>query len=193
MKKLVYFAALALALAGTSCQKDEIGGTATQALAGEWVVSIDAVDANGQPIEGGEDYFGVGYVHLNTYNTAANVSNAMWIDDLASFDVAAYYGNPAYPSYSFKSVVNTDVDNLTFSSVAADNHAAVNEFGSELYKITIEDGKVLPGAAHQLNGSPCDSIVFYVKYVNDPWYPDDGYEKYRVSGIRYSGLVENEL
>ena len=48
MKKLIYFACM---LAGlfmmTSCEKDEIGGTATQSLAGEWYVVADAVDANG--------------------------------------------------------------------------------------------------------------------------------------------------
>ena len=44
----------------------------------------------------------------------------------------------------------------------------------------------------QNNGSAADSIVFFVSYKNDPWYPDDGYAKYKVSGIRYSGLVEND-
>lgn len=193
MKKFIYFAALALALAGTSCDKKDVGGTATEALAGEWIVTIDAVDQNGNPIEYGEDYFGAGYVRLLTYNTSANKANEMWIDDMGAFDLATLYSYAAYPNYSFRCKINADVNALTFNSTAAENHANVNGYKSPLYAITIEDGKVLKGAAHQLNGSPCDSIVFYVKYVNDPWYPDDGYEKYRVSGIRYSGLAENEL
>lgn len=193
MKKLIYFAALALALAGTSCDKKDVGGTATEALAGEWIVTIDAVDKNGEPIEEGEDYLGAGYVRLLTYNTSANQANEMWIDDMGAFDVATMYSYGGYPNYSIRCKINADVNALTFNSTAAENHADVNKYKSKLYAVTIEDGKVLKGAAHQLNGSPCDSIVFYVKYVNDPWYPKDGYEKYRVSGIRYSGLAENEL
>ena len=54
------------------------------------------------------------------------------------------------------------------------------------------DGKILKGAGRQNNGSPADSIIFFVTYKNDPWYPDDGYTKYKVSGIRYSGLEEND-
>jgi hypothetical protein len=54
------------------------------------------------------------------------------------------------------------------------------------------DGKILPGAGRQNNGSRADSIIFYVVYKNDPWVPGDGYTKYKVSGIRYSGLEEND-
>ena len=35
-----------LCMTFASCEKDEVGGTATQALAGEWYVTVDAVDAN---------------------------------------------------------------------------------------------------------------------------------------------------
>jgi hypothetical protein len=81
--------------------------------------------------------------------------------------------------------MDIDMNALTFQSSNAENRS-----GS--YGITIEDGKILKGAGKQKNGSPADSIVFYLKYTNDPWYPDDGYAKYKVSGIRYSGLVEND-
>jgi hypothetical protein len=57
--------------------------------------------------------------------------------------------------------------------------------------VTIE-GKILKGASRYNNGSPADSIVFFVTYKDDPWYPGDGYTRYKVSGIRKSGLVENE-
>ncbi|MGX8683614.1 MAG: lipid-binding protein, partial [Bacteroidales bacterium] len=60
MKKVLYFAALLLTTVFASCEKEEIGGTATQATAGQWYVTIDAVDENGKPIQGGEDYFGLG-------------------------------------------------------------------------------------------------------------------------------------
>ena len=189
MKKYIFSAILALAGCAvfTSCEKDEIGGTATQNMAGQWYVDIDAVDDEGNPIDGGEHYFGFDEerVMLLTYNTAENTATKMWIDDMGWFDVATYYGNSAYPNYSFKCLVDINQNDLTFSTSNAENISG--SFG-----ITIEDGKILKGQGRQKNGSPADSIVFYVKYAGDPWYPDDGYAKYKVSGIRYSGLAEND-
>jgi hypothetical protein len=189
MKKTLYsiLMMVGVLVAFTSCEKEDIGNTAAVETAGEWYVDIDAVDDSGNPIPGGSHYFGYDEerVTIITYNTSENVPTQMWIDDLGWFDLSWYYGNPAYPSYSFKCVVNVDPNNLTFSSVNAENLSG--DFG-----ITIEDGKILKDAGKQKNGSPADSIVFYVKYTNDPWYPDDGYAKYKISGIRYSGLAEND-
>lgn len=194
MKKSLYsiFALMAMLVAFTSCEKNEVENTATVEMAGQWYVTIDAVDESGNPIEGGEDYFGLGRVMLLTYNTAANDANKMWVDDLGNFDLAAGYSYAGYPSYSLKSLVNIDQSALTFSSSAAQNQSDVNGYGSELYPITIEGGKILKGAGRMNNGCACDSIVFFVKYEGDPWYPDDGYAKYKVSGIRYSGFTADE-
>lgn len=192
MKKVLYSAALLLLATLTSCEKEDIENTATVNMAGQWYVQVDAVDDAGKPIKNGEDYFGFGRVLILTSNTAANSTSEMLIDDLGSFDVAAGYGNGNYPSYSLKSKINVDLGALTFSSNNATNLSDKNKFDSDLYPITIEGGKILPGAGRQNNGSVADSIVFYVKYAGDPWFPDDGYAKYKVSGIRYSGLVEND-
>ena len=192
MKKVLYSAALLLLATLTSCEKEDIENTATVNMAGQWYVQVDAVDDAGNPIKNGEDYFGFGRVLIVTSNTAANSTSEMLIDDLGSFDVAAGYGNGNYPSYSLKSKINVDLGALTFSSNNATNMSDKNKFDSDLYPITIEGGKILPGAGRQNNGSVADSIVFYVKYAGDPWFPDDGYAKYKVSGIRYSGLVEND-
>ena len=195
MKKVLFFAAtLLLGFTITSCEKEEIGGTAVESMAGQWYVDIDAVNDDGTPIKGGAHYFGYDEerITLLTYNNASNSSTQMWIDDLGAFDLASYYGYGAYPSYAFKCLVDINQSTLTFSSNNVTNFAAVNSYKSTLYNITIEDGKILKGAGKQKNGSPADSIVFYVKYTNDPWYPDDGYAKYKVSGIRYSGLEEND-
>jgi hypothetical protein len=177
-----------------SCEKEDVENTATVSMAGQWYVDIDAVDEGGSPIAGGEHYFGWDEERmlLLTYNTADNKATEMIVDDIGNFDVASYYGNQGYPNYSLKSKVSINLDNLTFSSSGAQNLSAVNGYNSALYAITIEDGKILKGAGRQNNGSPADSIVFYVRYANDPWYPDDGYAKYKVSGIRYSGLAEND-
>ena len=195
MKKITYFAALLLVgLTFSSCAKEDIEDTATVDMAGQWYVDIDAVDENGDPIPGGEHYFGYdeARVLLLTSNTADNNTQEMYIDDLGVFDVASYYGNGGYPNYAIKCKVDIDYKNLTFSSDNADNESAVNDYDSDLYPLTITEGKILKGAGHQNNGSVADSIVFYVEYVGDPWYPDDGYAKYRVSGVRYSGLAEND-
>jgi hypothetical protein len=192
MKKVLYSAALLLLATLTSCEKEDIENTATVNMAGQWYVQVDAVDDAGNPVKNGEDYFGFGRVLIVTSNTAANSTSEMLIDDLGSFDVAAGYGNGNYPSYSLKSKINVDLGALTFSSNNATNLSDKNKFDSDLYPITIEGGKILPGAGRQNNGSVADSIVFYVKYAGDPWFPDDGYAKYKVSGIRYSGLVEND-
>jgi len=58
--------------------------------------------------------------------------------------------------------------------------------------VTITGGKILPKAGHQKNGSPADSIVFYVSFSDDDYSAAYGYAKYKVSGIRYSGLEEND-
>lgn len=188
MKKIAYFAAALLFCSSvTSCEKEEIGGTATESMAGQWYVDIDAVDDSGNPIDGGEHYFGFDEERFTilTYNTSSNSVSQMWIDDIGMCDLATYYDYAAYPNYSFKCLMDIDMNALTFKSSNAENLS-----GS--YSITIEDGKILKGAGKQKNGTPADSIVFYLKYTNDPWYPDDGYAKYKVSGIRYSGLVEND-
>ena len=190
MKKVLYFAALLLCAGLTSCEKEEIGGTATEATAGKWYVMIDAVDDSGNPIDGGEDYFGLGEpIILLTYNTSANSASEMWIDDLGQFNVGAMYNAP-YPSYCIKAKVSVDQSTLTFKSTEAPNFGYGWD-GVDAMPVTIE-GKILEGAGHQKNGAAADSIVFFVSYKGDPWYPDDGYAKYKVSGIRYSGLVEND-
>ena len=48
----------------------EAGGTAVEALAGEWTVEI---------LRNGSEY---NHGHISTYNTAANVDSEMWLDDL---------------------------------------------------------------------------------------------------------------
>ena len=128
----------------------------------------------------------------------------------------------SYPTYAVKTKVTIDLNTLTFRSTESENFGEGYEWWKERVKfdekgdtiwadedktepvmeeyldheekampVTIE-GKILLGAGRQNNGSPADSIVFFVTYKNDPWYPDDGYTKYKVSGIRYSGRAEND-
>ncbi len=152
----------------TACEKNQPGGTATQALAGEWYVMVDAVNDSGVPIEGGEDFFGIGRIHVNTYNTVANIPTEMWVDDMTNF-------------WEFKSVVNSDVEALTFS---AEN--AANAYYD--CNVTIEGGRVIPRGTINPHGTPADSIIFYVKFSDDDYPATYGHSKYRISGLRYTGF-----
>lgn len=202
MKKIIYFAAVLFALA--ACSKDEIGGTAMESMAGQWYCTVDAVDENGNAIDGGVDYWEVGRTLVLTYNVAANNNNQMWVNIMGIGNFAADYNYPGYPDYDFCTKVDCNQAALTFSSVESANVAepviwshedadgnVIIDAQVDPMPVSIE-GKILKGAGHQNNGSVSDSIIMYVVYKNDPWFPDDGYAKYKISGIRYSGLVEND-
>jgi hypothetical protein len=177
MKKVLYFAALIFGLTLTSCEKEEMGGTATEATAGQWYVTVDAADENGNLVEGLEDLFGLGRVVMLTYNTSANNPNEMIVDDIANF-------------WKFKVKVACDQKGLTFQTNTTENNNLVS--GYEDINVQISGGKILPQAGRQNNGSPADSIVFYVSFSDDEYPAAYGYKNYRVSGVRYSGLVEND-
>ena len=167
MKKVLYFAALLFCVGLTSCEKDEIGGTATEATAGDWYVMVDAADASGNVVEGFEDFFGLGRVHMITFNTAANNPNEMIVTDLAQF-------------WNFKVKANGDINTLTFSAPNADNQR-----GDEI-TVNITNGKIIKNGGVQNNGSPADYITMDVEFSDDPG------TIYRLEGVRYSGLEEND-
>ena len=177
MKKILYFAALLFCAGLTSCEKDEIGGTATEATAGNWYVTVDAADESGNVVPGLEDPFSLGRIHMITNNTAANLPTEMVVSDLGAF-------------WDFKVKVNCDQNALTFQTNTSENNNLVPDY--EDINVTISGGKILPKAGRQNNGSPADSIVFYVSFSDDGNPAAYGYKNYRVSGIRYSGLKEND-
>jgi hypothetical protein len=158
----------------TSCEKDEIGGTATESMAGEWYVTVDAVDAAGNVVYSDDELFGLGNIMLNTYNTASNASDKLYVDDRGNF-------------WEFKARVNCDLSSLTFQS----NGGVANE-AYDGCDVTISGGKILPKAATNPHGTAADSIVFYVSFSDDE-YPDlYGYAKYKISGYRYTGLTSDD-
>ncbi|MCR5643759.1 MAG: hypothetical protein K6G32_10585 [Prevotella sp.] len=183
MKKVLYFVLLLLSTAFVSCEKEEIGGTETEATAGDWYVTVDGADENGNVVEGFEDLYGLGRIHMLTLNTAANTPNEMIVTDLQNF-------------WDFKVKVSCDQQGLTFQTNTSENNNLVEDY--EDINVSITGGKIIPQAGRQNNGSPADSIVFYVTFSDDltdegvPTPQAYGFAKYKVSGIRYSGLVEND-
>lgn len=167
MRKLIYILMMCVGGLFTSCEKDEVGTTATEALAGEWYVTVDAVDNAGNTVA--TDPFGLGYTFILTYNTTANIPTEMYVSDQGNF-------------WDYTVRVNSDINNLTFSTDG--------DVQNEAYDcmVNIEEGRMLPGAATTPSGTPADSIVFYVSFSDD----ENGFSKYKVSGYRYTGFVADE-
>lgn len=184
MKKLFYILATASAIILASCQKTPIGGTAVEALSGEWYVQVDIVDENGDVVEGGEDFNG-GRSLLLTYNTPDNSDNKLYINDLAGF-------------WDFTVKVPCNVANYTFATAEA------KEYDNESYesKVSVYGGKIVLGGATTPSGATADYIEFFCNFDDDdlksygmpgvsyPMYY--GGVAYRVSGWRYTGLEKDE-
>jgi hypothetical protein len=181
MKKILFLIVVAGAFF-TSCEKDEIGGTATQEIAGEWVVtnqqSVDEYyyifGGQGQmpdevDIENWEwDFiYDEDYARVLTYNTAANLPTEMFVSDGGSF---------------WDYTVKAKVDGTNFEVPETDNLAY------EDCKVTIIKGQILKGAATTPSGVPADSIVYYVKFSDD----DYGFTYTKVSGYRHTGFADDE-
>lgn len=181
MKRLINcLFVLALVVAATGCDKAEPGGTATQALAGDWWVRYDVIDPSLKPGDAGyivvPDLLG-GYTLLTTYNTASNASNMMFVDDGGNF-------------WDFKGKINCNVNNLTFgSNDEVDNYKYESKF-----KAT--NGQVIPRGAHSVSGVVCDSVAFYVSFSDEGLTETDPATPYAVtylvSGHRRTGFTEDE-
>ncbi|MCC8197587.1 MAG: hypothetical protein LIP06_03180 [Tannerellaceae bacterium] len=170
MKKIILLSIMIAGAFLTSCEKDKIGGTATESMAGEWYVTVDAMNADGSTW--GEDPFGIGHFLIATYNTAANVESEIWVDDCEQF-------------WDFKVKANADPGTLTFSVTDAEN---------EYYdcQVSVLDGKILLGAATTPSGMSADSIVFKVSFSDDTNTTNYGFDHYKISGYRYTGLANDD-
>jgi hypothetical protein len=176
MKKVLYFAAMLLTMTlTTSCEKEEVGNTATVATAGQWYVTVDAVDESGNVVYEDDDLFGLGRVLLLTANTAANSATEMIVDDLQNF-------------WGYRVKVTVDPVNMTFATNTTEN----NNLNGDDINVTITGGKIVKDGGVQNNGSKADYIEFYVNFSDDQYPAAYGYAKYHVYGIRYSGLAEND-
>jgi len=178
MKK-VFIAICALAtLTFASCEKQPVGGTATEKTAGQWAVQCIAVDEAGEVVLEDEDLFGIGTFMLLTYNSAENIADSMWISDIN--DAMGYIWD--YHGFLVKTGCNQA--NSTFSVT---NGLDIIDGDT----VNITNGKVLYGAAKTPSGMPADSIVFDVLFSGDP-YAGAYYDRLRITGYRYTGLANDE-
>ena len=181
MKKLFY-AILALAtLTLASCEKNPIGGTAVESMAGLWYVQVDGYDTEGDSVV--IEDFNEGRIVLLTYNNAANEPNKLYINDRGKF-------------WDFKVLVDCDQNALTFGSA--------DSLQNESYdcKIALTNGKIVKNGTTTPSGQPADYIQFDINFNDDDLtslgYPGMsygdlfGFNVYRVSGYRYTGLANDE-
>ncbi|PPL04656.1 lipid-binding protein [Parapedobacter indicus] len=156
----------------SSCEKDDIGGTNGEKTAGEWYVTVVAVDEAGNVVYEDDELFGIGHFHLDTYNTVANDPNEMWIDDNTNF-------------WETKGKISVDPNALTFSGEDVQNEYYDSQF-------TVTNGKILLKAATTPSGMPADSIVFNLNFSDDDYPKELGFSSYLVSGYRYTGFAGDE-
>lgn len=171
MKK--YISMFLVALVGmftfVSCDPEtdeKAGGTAVEKMAGHWVVTVDAVDEDGNVID--ENLLGK-KIDLNTYNTAANDADKMWLDDAAFYGVKMKLNVTDYNAGKFEATPNT----------------SYNPSDDEAGNVEFLKGQVLYGQGKNIHGAPVDSICYTVKFSDD-----DNALIYRISGKRYSGFTE---
>jgi len=159
MKKILYILLMGVAVLSSCKKDDETPGTAMKAMAGEWFLRYST--------DGGQTWSN-GYTHFSTYNTAANSSTEMYLDDLETF-------------WQFKGKVGVDLGSKTFSGTNVANQYYTSTF-------TITDGKLLAKAAKApASGTVTDSLTFKVKFSDD----DDDLE-YLFGGYRKTGFLEDE-
>ncbi|UKJ07686.1 lipid-binding protein [Solitalea lacus] len=154
----------------SSCERDnpDPGGTATENMAGEWWVQWDGLP-------------GV-YFHFATYNTSANSSSEMWLDDQGTFW--------SFNGSAMKGKVNINISDLTFSgaNISSDDPAFVTRprpgFPSVPITFTITEGKIIKGGTKgPVTGKQTDSIYFKAEFSDDPGtiYILSGYARTRFS------------
>lgn len=184
MKKVLFIVAAAIIAFAISCQKDPIGKTEAAALAGQWYVMYNGVDANGEIVPGFEDFNG-GYSLALTFSVASNSADSLWVSDT---DESNFLG------YQVK--VPCNLSALSFGSDTEepnrhpDSYGIANSYITD--KVIVSKGKIMPGAATTPSGMPADSIYFEVKLSDDALAAAYGYDHYQVVGYRYTGFAGDE-
>ena len=198
MKKYISFALMTIALSFgfVSCDvetNEKPGGTNVQNMAGRWQVSVSQVDENGDVVWEPDELFGIVDVDLFTFNTAANSSTEMWIDDDGNFWAFKFKMPIDYVAGTFSATnVPYDASNQEIADAIAAGNTPKDKDGNDLVAetATITDGKILYGQGHNIHGMPTDSISFYITFTDDSYGARFGYAKHLVTGTRYSGFYE---
>ena len=109
---------------------------------------------------------------FSTYNTAANTTDSLWLDD---------HGN----GYGFKCTVGLNYKSLGFSVVNSLNNY-VDSYGDTNTLVTILNGKVLPKAGHSRAGNITDSIYMLAIFSDNPT------DTFTIAGTARTGFIEDD-
>lgn len=139
MKKIIFAAIAILGFGLSSCEKEDIGGTATQSMAGEWVSNYSG-SVSGWFEKDSRTF---------TFNTSANVPNQMWVSDQGWF-------------LGFQVKVNCDLATMTFSTDGFAENVASDP------KVKITNGKITLGGTKTPSGNVADAIEYDLEMENDP-------------------------
>ncbi|MFA7033048.1 MAG: lipid-binding protein [Bacteroidales bacterium] len=178
MKKILYTTLIvAFAMIFASCEKNPIPMTAVEAMAGDWYVTCDGADENGNVIEGWEDPFGVGEWHTFTYNTSANLPTEMYVSDGKDADDWYFW------TYTVK--VSVDLATMTFKSNGPVHNEAYD------CDVTITNGKITLNGATTPSGQPADAIEYCIVFSDDS-YVGQYWSSLKVHGYRYTGFLNDD-
>ena len=169
MKKILLSLVILTGALFASCEKEEIGGTATQSLAGDWVCTVYL----GSVTDEGTDWTAIYGLDLLTYNTSANVSNELWLNDSKSF-------------WGTLCKVNCNAGALTFGVKDSIYTDLYYEVGQKIW-----GGKVTPKGAVGPTGAKVDKIEYYIQFEDDQddnGDPDPFGTTYYVVGYRRTGF-----
>ena len=155
---------ITLALGISSCQKSlDPGATTTPKASNGWWVTYSS---------GGSAL--TNYVFFNTYSTAENKTDSMFVDDLGQ------------GFWDFNGKVALNYSALTFS-----NPYLVNTAYGNNDTINIFNGKILPKAGHSKTGVVTDSLYFEFTWSDDP-YSGPYADTIVVSGTARTGFINDD-
>lgn len=169
MKKYILMIAslLTLGMAAVSCDtmtNEPEGGNEIGPMAGNWVVTLEALDENGN-VDYDDAYGATGAtIEINTFANTNGDTDKMWFSD-QDFWGLMFQVPIKLSDYTFEAM------NVPYDPDGTGN-------------VTIK-GKVLPMAGKNIHGMPVDSIYVEASFDDD----DMGYI-WRYSGIRYQGFTE---
>ncbi|MCD7932374.1 MAG: hypothetical protein LUH15_14025 [Tannerellaceae bacterium] len=168
MKKIINIIVALLALVSfNSCETYgdyETEYSSIYPMSGEWVVNV--TDQSGTDLLGGK-------IELNTYNTANEDTDKMWV---------RISGRTA-GAYNMTVKANCNLGDLTFSGTNLEN--LTGNVATSNTTVTISNGKITLQGANTPSGGKADKIEF--TFTNS-LYPG---ETFTVSGYRFTGWEED--
>jgi len=123
----------------------------------------------------GEDPFGAGFTMINTYNTAADDGQEIWITDDGNF-------------WDYKVKIPVDIENMTFGS----ENIVTNAVDGYEIGVIIKNGKIIKNVSLQPSGATTDSIYFEIWFEDLEDATGIANDKLLVSGFRRTGFLEDE-